>query len=190
MYTDVMIDLETTSTSINAGIFSIGLIFFDLHKMVDGSHTFSDCKMMELFIDQDDCKRLHLHVDENTMAWWSSRPEEVRNHVMNSVPRLSVRDALTRISETCKEYPLTTFWAQGIDFDYGILSNAYSLCDMQPPYGFRQKSDSRTIQKLLPQGLLPKPPKGAHTSLIDCQQQIKILIYVYRYFDLTKCWKI
>jgi hypothetical protein len=172
-FTDVMIDIETTSTKNNACILSIGVVAFNLFSTLDENNINS----LELLIDKKSCDDIHLHTCENTMKWWSIQKPEVRKRAFEDGPRLTIKDALVQLSEFCKKIKCKRYWSQGINFDYIVLENAYTQLNLSPVWKFWQLRDSRTIQHMLTD--IPSKPEDAHDAISDCKHQIKVIQYVY-----------
>ncbi len=173
-FTDVMIDIETTSTKYNACILSIGIVAFNLYST---STTEDESESLELLIDKKSCDDLNLHTCENTMKWWSTQKPEVRRRAFEDGPRLSIKEALVKLNDFCKKIKCKRYWAQGINFDYIVLENAYTQLNITPIWKFYQLRDSRTIQHMLED--TPKKPEDAHDAISDCKHQIKVVKYVY-----------
>jgi hypothetical protein len=183
-YTDVMIDIETTSTQNNACILSIGVVAFNLYNISLSGE--SEDKKLELLIDKKSCDEIGLHTCPDTMKWWSNQSISVKKRAFEDGPRISIKDALLKLSEFCKKYKFKRYWAQGINFDYIVLENAYSYCGLKEyiTWKFYQLRDSRTVRFLV--DVVPEKPKDAHDAIADCKYQIEMIQYVYIKLGLIK----
>lgn len=179
-YTDVMIDIETASTQNNAVILSIGMVAFNL--FIPSTQNDS----LELLIDKKSCDEIGLHTCQETMKWWSTQSNEVRKRAFEDGPRLSIKESLIKLSEFCKKYKFKRYWAQGINFDYIVLENAYERCGIknQISWKFYQLRDSRTVRFMVEN--VPEKPKDAHDAIADCKYQIEMVHYVYNNLGLFK----
>jgi hypothetical protein len=92
-YTDLMIDLETTSTKHNAAIIAIGLVKFNLNN------PSVERKTLELLIDENSLTKYDFHTCPETLKWWENQNEDVRNHVFYDQPRVVIEEALDTINE-------------------------------------------------------------------------------------------
>ena len=178
-YKDVMIDIETTSTKYNACIVSIGVIAFNVYD------TKIKQKELEIFVNKESCDRLDLHTSEETMQWWSSQDENVRKKIFESQPRFDIKEALIILSDFCQSLNVRRYWCQGINFDPIVLENAYEKCGLTPPWKFFQLRDSRTVKQMLTLKDIDSIPKNnCHDSIEDCRNQINILHFAYKKFNL------
>jgi len=172
IYTDVMIDIETTSTKYNAAILTIGFVFFNVHnKNVER-------KEYELLLNKSDSDDLGLHTCENTMKWWSTQNEIARKRAFEDGPRISLLEGLTILKNECIKYKCKRYWCQGINFDPIVLEHAYSLLQLTPPWKFYQLRDSRTVKDMVINIPISKP-LDAHSAIADCNYQIDVVHYVY-----------
>jgi hypothetical protein len=68
---DVMVDIETLSTRLNAVVLSIGAVAFDPYSDQIG-HSFS------IQLDPQEQMEKGRHVDINTIKWWMGQSEEAK----------------------------------------------------------------------------------------------------------------
>lgn len=166
---DVMLDLETLSTRMNATILIIAAIKFnikDKHISVD--------KMDKFYrrIDIESCKEVGLHVDENTVKWWDAQDEKIRTEVFHS-DRVPLKTALVEFTDWYNNgIKPERIWSQGANFDIPILGEAYKYCGMEIPWKYWQARDTRTIYELAQMSQRDLPKNNLHHALYDCQRQI------------------
>ncbi len=200
-YTDLMIDLETTSTKHNAAIIAIGLVKFNLNN------PSVERKSLELLIDENSLTNYDFHTCPETLKWWENQNEDVRNHVFYDQPRVAIEEALDTINEFGKG--VYNVWSQG-SFDINVLENAYEKTNKKPFWKFYQIRDARTISSLMRDVPFissleqPKKPLNLHNPVEDCLHQINVIQFVYNCinnntlispirkkairFDYTKDW--
>jgi hypothetical protein len=186
MFTDVMIDIETTSTQTNAVILSIGAVAFNLYNPELDNKSLNDSENngIELLIHKNSCDEIGLHTCEETMKWWNNQSEIVRKRAFLDEPRINIKDGLLKLSEFCEKYKFKRYWAQGINFDFVVLENAYNVCNIKNKivWKFYQLRDSRTIRFMV--DTVPEKPIDAHNAIADCKYQINMIQYVYRKLGL------
>jgi hypothetical protein len=167
--TDVMIDIETLSTTPNALILTIAAIKFDR------SYNIKPMEEMEIFykrISKASGKKLNMHIDEKTRNWWLQQPKEIQYEALyNKNDRIDIADALSQLAEFVKGS--NCIWSHGDDFDCVILSEAYKTCKMEIPWKFWQTRDTRTLFDIAnldynKEIIINKN----HHALYDCYRQI------------------
>lgn len=178
MYTDIMIDIETTSTKYNACVLTIGAVAFNLFNPNIPRVSF------ECLINKDDSDLLGFHTCENTLAWWDKQPAKSRKRAFDDGPRMSVKESVESLSTFCNKYPVVRYWAQGINFDYVILESLYEKVNVSVPWKFYKLRDSRTIQHMFSN--IKIEMSNDHDAVSDCHNQIDMLINVYKRLKLIK----
>ena len=168
---DVMIDIETLSTSPNALILTIGAIIFNPK---DDIIPLKDMKTFYKRIDIESCKVLDLDIDNNTLKWWKTQSKEARFEVFENKEREPIKDiliGLTNFIKNCKHV-----WANSPSFDCVILENVYKKIEMETPWKFWNLRDTRTVYALANISLKDFSDKNsAHNALNDCYSQIRCL---------------
>ncbi len=195
-YTDVMIDIETASASYNACILSIGLVKFNLFELMSDNINLESKEELEILIHLDSCIEAGMEVSEDTMEWWKRQNQEVYNHVFNGEPRYSLTEGLKIMNEFLKDVngKERRYWSQG-SFDYINLENALKKVNMESMWKFYEVRDSRTVINMIkdmqPWEIreMPKKPKDAHSSVVDCNHQIECIVYVYKKMKILINWK-
>jgi DNA polymerase III epsilon subunit-like protein len=162
--TDVMIDIETLSTSPNALILTIGAIKFNrkgVLKKIDDLDTFY------VRINQDSCKSLGMDVNNDTVSWWLSQSDDAKYEVFENKDRMNIKEGLLKLYDFIK--PTRYVWANSPNFDCVILENAFKLCDIEVPWKFWNLRDCRTVYDL---GNTRLSGTTSHNALEDCYNQI------------------
>lgn len=167
----IMIDLETTGLSSNAGIVQIG------------AHAFSGCNFradqyFKYCISASDNESKGYEVDSATMAWWAEKDPELRQSVFCGSS--SAKEALTRFTEWCNAVSNGSLqniylWANHIDFDLAVLKNAFYREHAYYPFDFRKHMDYATLKVLFPQlASLHASNPTPHDALADAVYQSSI----------------
>jgi exodeoxyribonuclease VIII len=174
---DLMIDLETMSTSSNAAIVSVGAVLFDTEDGVLGD-TMSLSVSLQSSID------LGLAVDGATVAWWMRQENEARKAIFGE-PRLTIKTALAVLANYIESSPMGSdvkVWGNGAAFDAVVLRNAYDRSGILCPWNFRNERCYRTVKVMFP--MVGKPghaDRVKHVALSDAIDQAEHLIAIYRH---------
>lgn len=175
----LMIDIETLSTSKNAAIVSIGAVFFNIETGELGRHFYQ-------LVSQKSCVDLGLDVNAETLAWWQKQADEVRI-ALNSIHGVHLAVALYNlnrfITSECDDKAVV--WGNGPSFDCAILATAFNAVDMKLPWRY---SNERCVRTMVDLGrtLLKMDPKHqrmigtAHNALADAEHQAKYVSEIYR----------
>lgn len=164
---DVMIDIETLSTKNNASILTIGAIKFSRNNNLP---DIENCSKFYRRISKDSCDIIGLHTDPNTIDWWNSQSEEAKHEIFTHENRISLKQALEEFSEWFSNSKC--IWSNGSVFDITIMTNAYELCNIEPPWKFWNIRDVRTICDIGKVNLKNIPNHNHHNAISDCYIQI------------------
>jgi hypothetical protein len=171
----VMVDIETMGTNVDAPILSIGLVRF---TVADGVLPYGHGHW---HIDLADSLRNGAQADGDTISWWLTQPEASRRALCGLQRRkdghggMLEADALWIFHRTLSIAEYGAFdglWANGIDFDLVILSRAFTRHKLPVPWAYWQQRDLRTLRKLLPH--VPAPERDEadkHNALRDAMHQ-------------------
>ncbi len=164
---NLMVDIETSSTERNAVIISIGYCVFD------ATHIYrSGCIYPKLEEQQDRKTTLA------TMQWWMRQDRaavidtfEPHNNSVATRSRNYIAEEFAQLFDECE-----ALWANGCDFDYGILSDYLgSAC----PVPFWKQRDYRTIMRVLEASQKAQDKVGTnvlkHSAQADAIHQTKTL---------------
>ena len=163
---DIMIDLETLSTTPNSVILTIAGIRFNFSKDYRAVTDPYDMDFFYCRVDTD--SQSNRHIDPSTLQWWSNQKEDIREEAFNPEDRLSLEDAMTAFNYWASG--ADRYWANGAAFDFPILETANDTLGFTSPWRYWQAMDARTIYKLVPEHYSPKQLK--HHALYDCLNQI------------------
>ena len=183
--TDVMIDLETLATSIDASILTIGAVRFDPF-----GKDVSDPAMDSLYlrIDLDSCDRIGLVTNDDTIAWWGQQDPAAQEEAFSEKDRIDIVNAFEQLYKFC--WGAKRVWSNGATFDVVICEHVFKKIGKAVPWQFWQIRDVRTMFDL---GINPKrPPVLKHHALEDAWNQAVGVQNVYNalrsatLFDGTK----
>lgn len=164
MLSDIMIDLETLSTSPNAAVLTIGAVKFDPF-----GDDFKDptCEKFYVKVDVDSCDELQLDVSTDTLEWWSKQSKEAQEEAFSTEGRIHVREAFNQLYKFC--WGAKRVWSHGAAFDTVICENIFRKLGKAVPWNFWEVRDTRTLFDL---GIDPqRPPVLKHHALEDAWNQ-------------------
>ena len=174
MATHGMIDLETLSTRPDAVILSVGAIKFDPYSSAEPHDPL-------LFkVDVDSQTEMGRHVMEDTLNWWATQPEHIREDALGESDRITLDDTIKAINKWA--VGVDVFWCQGPLFDYAILQNLYAQLGRPVPWQYWAIRDSRTLFSLYRETDVAKV--DAHNALADCDYQAKKVQRYYKQLGL------
>ena len=174
MATHGMIDLETLSTRPDAVILSVGAIKFDPYSSAEPHDPL-------LFkVDVDSQTEMGRHVMEDTLNWWATQPEHIREDALGESDRITLDETIKEINRW--SVGVEVFWCQGPLFDYAILQNLYAQLDRPVPWQYWAIRDSRTLFSLYRETDVAKV--DAHNALADCDYQAKKVQRYYKQLGL------
>lgn len=160
---NIVVDIETLSLQSDAAIVSIAAVPFNPRGLVGERPSFS--KVFEVYpreaeetlgsfyevVNATSCALAGMHIDMDTVQWWSKQDESAKAELLYREP-LTIGHAMNAfhnyIESIKKAHDVEVIvWAQGSDFDFPILTNAYSkvMKDAKLPWHYRNKRDARSI---------------------------------------------
>lgn len=165
-----MIDLETLSTSYNAGILSIGAVKFDHSGILD--RFYASIKLKSTL-------KHGLDISQDTLNWWA----EQRGDVISSI--FENADTLENTLDSFSDWYGTgsiDVWGNGADFDIVIMTSAYQKVDRKVPWHYRKINCYRTLKGLIDHdgALLPQKNEMSHNALADAEWQAKHCINMWK----------
>lgn len=160
-YLDIMVDLETLGTRVNAPIVAVGACFFDISTGKIG-------KTFDAAIDLTEALR-YGRADGDTIKWWLGQSDAARQKVARG------RSDPSKVYSAFFDFAISGGenvrpWGNGASFDISMLE--YSLgrvIEKAAPWKFWNVRDCRTIKHLADaMGLkYPGERKGMHHSALD-----------------------
>lgn len=177
---DLMLDLETMSTSPKAAVVAIGAVMFDLERGELGQTFYTS-------VDLTSCMRVGCHVDGETIAWWLNQNEQARKAITTDTTPLS--SALIRFAGFVETHgggeEKVRIWGNGSDFDNVILASAYARVHLNRPWRHYHNRCYRTMRGLYPKLEVPRDENEKHHALADAIYQAQYLIALSRTFTVS-----
>lgn len=168
---DVMIDIETTATTQQAGIIAIAALEFDPERATFGE---SFC----VAIDRESWKNMDFDVSRTTLNWWDKNQKALEQ--INELPQFYLSDALSGLNIFISKKRRKHIWANSPRFDLAILEHAYKQLGQSHPWKYWDERCVRTVNAILP-GIAKKVIRtNAHHPLDDCKYQAKCVSAVLK----------
>ena len=161
---DIMIDIETCGTGVDACVLTIAAQCFD---PLERTAEYSD-RWYYARVDPD--SQPDRNVSDGTIAWWATQPKAAQEEAFGTEGRIPLKQALEELHQLTWHSRRT--WANGPTFDMNILEHAYKSHNMVLPWQYYMVRDARTVYSLCP-GLNTYP--ASHHALEDCRRQIDLL---------------
>jgi hypothetical protein len=178
MSTHAMIDLETLGTNPDCVILTLGAVKFN-------PYTFDEpYSPLHIRVDVDGQTEMGRTIDENTLAWWATQSDSVREEALSDTDRISLDDFTKQINRYC--VGVDYLWCQGPLFDYAILQHLYLQLEKPAPWNYWQIRDSRTLFGLLPTDPRKEIQQELHNALADSYFQAKCVQKAYKHFGITR----
>ena len=160
---NIMLDLETMGTGLDAAIIAVGAVRFD----TDITARFYKIVSLKSSVDAG------LRMDPETVLWWMRRSEEARAEFDEEATTLF--DCLMSFSEWIGKDAIV--WGNGVDFDNVILANAYKALKIRAPWDFWNNRCYRTLKALHPEIELERTGTY-HRAVDDAESQAQHLIRI------------
>lgn len=170
---DVMLDLETMSTSANAAIVSIGACKFDI--------DFGITDKFEVVIDLQSCIKREFDIDGNTINWWLKQSDEARKNITKK--GVDIKDALIQF-HTFLGRENVRIWGNGADFDNAILANAFRKFGNYKPWNYGLNRCFRTIKASF-HNIEVEKVGTHHKALDDAMYQATYLLKLVEKYKLN-----
>lgn len=174
MYTDVMIDIETTGLLPDRNaILQIAAVRFNLKENTVDGNVFNMC----LEIPK------HRSWDEGTRHWWSQQNQETLKRIIEQ--RQDWKLVMTELCKWAAPAGSLRFWSKPSHFDYMFLSSYFHDADLPQMFSYREASDMNTFIRGLYKGLevpdlgIKIEQSAAHDALNDVFHQIELLMSHY-----------
>lgn len=174
IYTDVMVDAETTGTNPDRNcMIQISAVKFNLETGAVCPDFFDRCLQM----------MPHRSWDEDTRKWWSGRPAVINEIFKRAEPAQLVMNDL---ANWAYQTPTLRFWAKPTTFDFMFVQSYFKDLGITNPFHYRRVTDMRSyldgVYHL--EGGLKDGYENAvefsgdmHNALADTLHQLKILYH-------------
>lgn len=171
---NIMVDLETLSTSPNAAIVSIGAVEFD--EALGITNTFYTN------IDIQSCLNKGLEVSGSTLKWWIKQDAKASHDLFTDTK--SLKEALIEFKAWLGSGN-KQIWGNGAAFDNVVLENAYAAFNSKAPWEYHEDRCYKTMRSSFPK--IEMDFKGtAHNALDDARYQAEYLIKLVEINKLGK----
>lgn len=186
----VMLDLETMGNRSDAAIVAIGAVAFDVERGL-GPEFYRAVRL-------ESSMQTGGSVSASTVMWWMRQSDDARA-ALSPEQTWPINAALIGFSEFVQEVwngakiilvakgpPQVCVWGNGAAFDNVILRSAYEMCDLQPPWTFREDRCYRTLRSLAPDIKRPTILGTPHNALDDAKFQAVHAIEILRALSLSE----
>lgn len=138
---NVMVDLETLGTMVNAPILSIGACVFNMEGPVQGKQAFYVECSLESQLD-------HRPIDLTTLRWWNKQGNAPYDgETALNVALANFNQWLVMVSDGKVDDLIV--WCKGLDFDIAILNLAIRQQNINVMWKYNAVRDMRTVLKVL-----------------------------------------
>ena len=172
-----MLDLESLGTRPDCAILTLGAVKFNPYVLDD----FGDSLYFR--IDVDEQLALGREVQEDTLAWWATQADDVREEALGEGNRISLDTMYRDLNRFC--VGANNIWCQGPAFDIVILENIYRQKGWPTPWQFWQIRDSRTLFSVHGDPR-EKGKAGLHNALEDSISQARGVQLTFNKLGLKK----
>lgn len=173
-----MLDIETLSTRPSSVILTLGAV-----KFSPWDEEVNTENGLYLRIDVDQQLELGRHVQQETIDWWGTQSEDVREEALGEHERTNLDNTLDQLNRFL--VGVNNIWCQGPAFDIVILEDLYRQVGRPTPWQFWQIRDSRTLFSVHGDPR-EKGRAGAHNALIDCYYQARAVQQIYKDVGIKK----
>jgi hypothetical protein len=175
---DIMLDIETLGTRPECVVLTLGAVKFNPYTIDEPGPG------LYLRLDADEQIALGREVQEDTLQWWMTQAEDVREEALGEgTDRVKLEDMYKQLNKFL--VGCNNIWCQGPAFDMVILENIYRQMGWPTPWQFWQIRDSRTLF-----GVHGDPREknkaGLHNALEDCVSQAQGVQQIYSRLEITK----
>lgn len=160
----ISFDLETLDVRATALVLSIGAVVFDETSLYEE---------LKVNVNIDEQLRWGRTIGGSTLLFWFQQSEKAR--VAATMGPVPVAKALSTFQGLIQGVgPKVQLWANGQDFDLGILGNLYDTFAVKRPWVYNAGRDMRTLVEVF-----GKPDIAfegeQHDALADAKHQARII---------------
>lgn len=176
--TDLMLDIETTSTDpVHGNILQISAIKFNLEEMAVGEAFDRQLRFLP-----------GRFWDPSTLEWWSSKPD---TYMRVTSKQEDARQVFTEFVEWCYPTGHLRLWGKPSHFEYPFIESYCKQLELVNPFHYRATNDLNTFirachfPKNPPKDMDPEFTGTVHNALDDVKHQIKSLFSHYYHTKVT-----
>ena len=140
MTPNLMIDLETLSTSPRAVVTQLGWALFDPDATSEGVVR-SGC----YHLDVESQIKNGLDMDWSTIEWWLKQDRAAQDLMVNPPSRRMLASEALGLMEQQFPRGIEGVWSHGATFDVVIVENLYRKAGRKPPWAHHDIRDTRTL---------------------------------------------
>lgn len=170
--TDVMIDLETMGTQVDAAIISIGAVGIDLEAMEVTDRTFYAQVSLRSNV------LAGRKIDPDTLLWWLRQSDAARAAFRDNDKAISLSGALLAFTDWFGQFGDVPVWGNGATFDNVLMAESFKGFGMKTPWSYRNDRCFRTLRALYPHVQAPFGAGTAHNALDDAVYQAKHFVEI------------
>jgi hypothetical protein len=171
--TDLVIDLETMGTRLDAPIIAIGAVGVNRETCEVTDHTYY--------------KQINLRsnvlagakIDPDTVLWWLKQNDAARAAFADNHEAISLSGALIEFGDWLRQFGDIEVWGNGATFDNVLTAEAFKRFGMAVPWSYRNDRCYRTLRAMFPQVEAPLGTGTAHNALDDAVYQAKHLALIF-----------
>lgn len=166
----VSFDLETLGTKATSVILSIGAVAFDEENLYQET---------KINVSIDEQLRWGRTIDGSTLLFWFEQSDKARQAA--TLGPLPIMKSLNMFGGFVQGVPgKPALWANGQDFDLGILGSLYDTVGVVRPWAYNAGRDMRTLVDVY--GAKPdiKFTGEAHDALADAKHQARIIQFILK----------
>lgn len=183
---NIMVDLETTAKTENAGILSWAMVAFAVNGEEIPDFTF------ERVVTLRSCFFAGMKIEVDTQEWWDKQDPQAKFHIISKEAdsiRTVAKDAYTQLEALAESHDIY-LWSRGIDFDLPKIKWCFEHLlekdEKDFPFKFSHKMDVRTVLKFMQIDQSQFEFQGVqHRSVDDCKHDIRMIQEAYK---LKKEW--
>lgn len=179
---NIMVDLETTAKSENAGILSWAMVAFATDGEDIPEFTF------DRVVTLRSCFFAGMKVEVDTQEWWDKQSPQAKHHILTGEAdsiRTVAKDAYMQLEALAESHDIY-LWSRGIDFDLPKIKWCFEHLlekdERDFPFKFSHKMDVRTVLKFMQIDQSQFEFKGVqHHSVDDCMHDIRMIQEAYKW---------
>lgn len=173
MMNNIMCDLETLSSNMNAIIISIGLVYFDFCKKQLGEELYIEISLPAL----EEQLSLGRTFSLETMSWWCQQSDGARKvwRKQEGIEKLNNREAINALNNFFEEDNVC-LWGNGATFDNVILRSYLNSFGENARWHYSKDMCYRTMKNLFGNKAKFNRIGEHHNALDDAKSQAQHLL--------------